>query len=175
MKMIPLILAFSLVSVIAYAQPAMMPPAGGENSGQPKLTPEQQIQQLKQKYQEAETKLLTEEPKDATQAVMAVNKCMEKTIDQKASHHMNAQSRAFDKQVKELCKAGQEAEAKELQKQYAAQFAASKEYQAMKACVDKYKATFYDDAAFENTRKSMARADANKAVCDKKKAEQPNA
>ncbi|MFO0388311.1 MAG: hypothetical protein ACK502_01130 [Alphaproteobacteria bacterium] len=122
------------------------------------------VEEIKKMVQEAEHKLLTEEPKDARQAVMAVNKCIEKTIDQKAFQALNAQSRNVDKQVKELCKAGQEAEAKELQKQYALQFAASKEYQAMKACVDKYKMSFYDDAAFDAIRRSMARADTQTTV-----------
>ncbi len=166
MRILAYIVLFGTVAGSVNAEPNPVEALAGMRKHEKPLA----VEDVKKIAEEAEHKLLTEEPKDASQAAMAVNKCIENSLSQQSIQDINGQNRTIDQRIKEFCKARQEAEARDLWKQYATQFAASAEYQAMKACVDKYKGSFYEEPAFEATRRSMAHADVQKRIECKKKA-----
>lgn len=130
------------------------------------------LDDMKKTHGEVQKRLLTEEPKDAMQAVMAMGTCIQRSTDMKAMQKLEKQGRDVDAQVKALCKAGKDNEAAALIRQYTSTFAASKEYAAMKACGEKYKA-FMQDPLFESTRKQMDKATASSSDICSRNVEKP--
>lgn len=130
------------------------------------------LEDMKKTHGEVQKRLVSEEPKDAMQAVMAMGTCIQQSIDMKAMQKLEKQGRDVDAQVKALCKAGKDTEAAALIRQYTSTFAASKEYAAMKACGEKYKA-FMQDPLFESTRKQMDKATASSSDICSRNVEKP--
>ncbi len=153
MRLLSLILVLNLVSVSASAEPLL-------KSTNPDADKKITVDQLKKMQTEAEARMVNEEPKDAFHGIMAMNACMQKALGQQGMAKMEKQGRAFDAQVKALCKAGKIDEAKALQLKYAEEFSASSEFTAMKTCSEKYKAML-KEPMFDGIRRNMGRSEPN--------------
>ncbi len=172
MKLIRYTLVASLVACGVHAEALQLPAVEGQDKAATKPASPKTVEDLKKMRIESKENLLKGDPQNALQAVMAMGECMERSVGQKGMQQMEKEGSTMEKQVRELCKAGKETEAKALQAQYAIKFSQSKEYMAMKACADKYKAMM-NDPMFANMNKSMGRADASKDDICGSKSEKP--